>query len=73
MKSSADIRFCARVKFGMCILPISFDKQFVRDFLEKIKWDKQPPAPSLPEDASYKSSEKHQEALKRLNGGPLLP
>ncbi len=46
--------------------PPSFDKQFVRDYLEKIQWDKQPPAPNLPEDVIRKTAEKYGEALKRL-------
>jgi phosphoribosylaminoimidazole-succinocarboxamide synthase len=44
----------------------SFDKQFVRDYLESLDWDKNPPAPSLPPDVVEKSSEKYHEALDRL-------
>ncbi len=44
----------------------SFDKQFVRDYLSSIDWDKNPPAPSLPADVVEKSSEKYHEALHRL-------
>jgi len=44
----------------------SFDKQFVRDYLERIKWDKKPPAPELPEEVILKTKEKYEEALKRL-------
>ena len=44
----------------------SFDKQFVRDYLESIDWDKRPPAPSLPPDVVRKTSEKYKEALERL-------
>jgi phosphoribosylaminoimidazole-succinocarboxamide synthase len=44
----------------------SFDKQFVRDYLEEIKWNKQPPAPSLPEDVARKTSEKYIEAYRIL-------
>jgi phosphoribosylaminoimidazole-succinocarboxamide synthase len=44
----------------------SFDKQFVRDYLESLDWDKNPPAPSLPADVILKTSEKYKEALKRL-------
>jgi len=44
----------------------SFDKQFVRDYLSSIGWDKNPPAPDLPEDVIQKSSEKYHEALERL-------
>lgn len=46
----------------------SFDKQFVRDYLESIKWDKNPPAPSLPDEIIEKSVEKYNEALTRLAG-----
>lgn len=46
--------------------PASFDKQFVRDYLEKIEWNKQPPVPTLPEDVVGKTAEKYKEALKRL-------
>jgi len=44
----------------------SFDKQFVRDYLDSIKWDKKPPAPELPEEVIIKTKEKYEEALKRL-------
>lgn len=44
----------------------SFDKQFVRDYLESLDWDKKPPAPSLPPDVVRKTSEKYKEALERL-------
>ncbi len=44
----------------------SFDKQFVRDYLESIKWDKEPPVPILPEDVIRKTREKYAEALRRL-------
>lgn len=46
----------------------SYDKQFVRDYLEEIKWDKNPPAPNLPADVIKKTSEKYKEALKVLAG-----
>lgn len=48
--------------------PPSFDKQYVRDYLESIKWDKKPPAPKLPAEVITKTSEKYQEALKRITG-----
>jgi len=44
----------------------SFDKQYVRDYLEAIHWDKNPPAPPLPEEVVIKTVEKYQEALNRL-------
>jgi len=49
----------------------SFDKQFVRDYLESIHWNKQPPPPSLPSDVVEKTSEKYREAHRRLTGKPL--
>lgn len=51
--------------------PPSFDKQFVRDYLESLDWDKQPPAPSLPENIIAKTSAKYLEAYERLTGRPL--
>jgi phosphoribosylaminoimidazole-succinocarboxamide synthase len=50
---------------------LSFDKQYVRDYLETLNWDKQPPAPALPDDVIRKTSEKYQEAYSRLTGHPL--
>ena len=49
----------------------SFDKQFVRDYLEKIGWNKQPPAPELPEDIVSATSSKYVEALRVLTGRDL--
>jgi phosphoribosylaminoimidazole-succinocarboxamide synthase len=49
----------------------SFDKQYVRDYLESIKWDKQPPAPGLPEDVARRTSGKYVEAYRRLTGREL--
>jgi len=48
--------------------PPSFDKQFVRDYLETLDWDKTPPGPELPEEIAAKTAEKYQEALRRLTG-----
>jgi phosphoribosylaminoimidazole-succinocarboxamide synthase len=48
--------------------PPSYDKQFVRDWLESIGWNKQPPAPEVPADVLQKTSDKYQEALRRLIG-----
>jgi phosphoribosylaminoimidazole-succinocarboxamide synthase len=50
---------------------LSFDKQFVRDYLESIHWNKQPPAPALPEEVADKTSQKYQEAFRRLSGREL--
>ena len=49
----------------------SFDKQFVRDYLEQIHWNKQPPVPSLPDDVVEKTREKYLEAFRRLTGREL--
>lgn len=49
----------------------SFDKQFVRDYLETLDWDKTPPAPSLPDEVIEKTSEKYHEAYKRITGKDL--
>ena len=46
--------------------PPSFDKQFVRDYLESIGWDKKPPAPELPDDIAAKTAAKYREAQNRL-------
>jgi phosphoribosylaminoimidazole-succinocarboxamide synthase len=49
----------------------SFDKQFVRDYLESIRWNKQPPAPPLPEEVAAKTSEKYRQAYRVLTGREL--
>ncbi len=49
----------------------SFDKQYVRDYLEKIRWNKQPPAPALPKDVVEGTSAKYLEAYRRLTGREL--
>jgi phosphoribosylaminoimidazole-succinocarboxamide synthase len=49
----------------------SFDKQFVRDYLEAVGWNKQPPAPELPEDVVRKTQEKYEQALDLLTGPAL--
>ena len=49
----------------------SFDKQFVRDYLERIAWDKKPPVPALPDDVVAKTREKYVEAFRRLTGREL--
>jgi phosphoribosylaminoimidazole-succinocarboxamide synthase len=49
----------------------SFDKQFVRDYLEEIRWDKQPPVPALPEEVVMRTREKYLEGYRRLTGREL--
>ena len=49
----------------------SYDKQYVRDYLEQIHWNKQPPAPALPPDVARRTSEKYLEAYRQLTGHEL--
>ncbi len=49
----------------------SFDKQFVRDYLLSIRWDKKPPVPNLPDEIIQKTSQKYREAYERLTGKTL--
>jgi phosphoribosylaminoimidazole-succinocarboxamide synthase len=49
----------------------SFDKQFVRDYLESIQWNKKAPAPSLPDDVAERTQAKYLEAFRRLTGREL--
>ena len=49
----------------------SFDKQYVRDYLEQIRWNKQPPVPSLPDDVIARTRQKYVEAYRRLTGKEL--
>lgn len=49
----------------------SFDKQFLRDYLLSIKWNKTPPAPELPEEVILKTGRKYREAYEKLVGKPL--
>ncbi len=50
----------------------SFDKQFVRDYLEQIRWNKQPPVPTLPDEVVVRTREKYVEAFRRLTGRDLM-
>ncbi len=59
-------RFWPADQYRIGTSPPSFDKQFVRDWLEAQKWNKQPPAPALPADVLRKTAEKYEEALKLL-------
>ena len=52
--------------------PPSFDKQFVRDYLETLDWDKTPPGPKLPAEIIEKTAAKYREAFERLTGARLL-
>jgi len=61
-------RFWPVAGYRTGISPPSFDKQFVRDWLEAHHWNKQPPAPALPVDVLEKTAEKYREALRLLVG-----
>ena len=64
-------RFWPASEYKVGISPPSFDKQFVRDYLETLTWNKKAPAPKLPADVLAKTSEKYREALERLTGRKL--
>jgi phosphoribosylaminoimidazole-succinocarboxamide synthase len=59
-------RFWPVDQYRVGISPPSFDKQFVRDYLETLVWNKQPPAPHLPPEVIAKTAEKYREAEERL-------
>ncbi len=61
-------RFWPADRYRPGISPPSFDKQFVRDYLESIGWDKRPPAPELPQEIIDKTAEKYREAERRITG-----
>jgi phosphoribosylaminoimidazole-succinocarboxamide synthase len=48
----------------------AFDKQYVRDWLDRSGWNHEPPAPALPEDVVARTAERYAEALRRLTGPP---
>jgi phosphoribosylaminoimidazole-succinocarboxamide synthase len=64
-------RFWPADEYRPGISPPSYDKQYVRDYLEALGWKKTPPAPRLPADVIAKTSEKYREALFRLTGRKL--
>jgi phosphoribosylaminoimidazole-succinocarboxamide synthase len=64
-------RFWPADSYQVGISPPSFDKQYVRDYLESLTWDKTPPAPKLPEDVIARTSQKYRDALERLTGRKL--
>ena len=61
-------RFWPVDSYRVGVSPPSFDKQFVRDYLETLHWNKQPPGPRLPSAVIARTSEKYREALARLTG-----
>lgn len=64
-------RFWPASDYTVGTSPPSFDKQYVRDYLETLDWDKTPPAPALPEEVGRRTSEKYLDAYARLTGSPL--
>jgi phosphoribosylaminoimidazole-succinocarboxamide synthase len=64
-------RFWPADQYQVGISPPSYDKQFVRDYLETLDWDKTPPAPKLPAEVIEKTSAKYREALERIAGKKL--
>jgi phosphoribosylaminoimidazole-succinocarboxamide synthase len=64
-------RFWPADEYSVGQSPPSFDKQFVRDWLEKQPWDKTPPPPALPAEVIAKTADKYREALRRLTGEEL--
>ena len=64
-------RFWPADQYAVGQSPPSFDKQFVRDYLETLDWDKTPPAPQLPGDVIARTAAKYVEAFQRLTGGKL--
>jgi phosphoribosylaminoimidazole-succinocarboxamide synthase len=64
-------RFWPADSYKVGMSPPSYDKQYVRDYLETLDWDKTPPAPKLPADVIKRTSEKYREALQRLTGRTL--
>ena len=64
-------RFWPADQYQVGMSPPSYDKQFVRDYLETLDWDKTPPAPRLPADVIARTSAKYREALEKLTGKKL--
>ena len=64
-------RFWPEDTYQLGSSPMSFDKQFVRDYLETLDWDKTPPGPNLPSEILLKSRDKYLEAYKLLTGSDL--
>jgi len=61
-------RFWPLEKYSVGEDQFSFDKQYVRDYLESVGWNKQPPAPKLPPNVVNETSKKYIEAYQRLTG-----
>jgi phosphoribosylaminoimidazole-succinocarboxamide synthase len=65
-------RFWPADSYRVGISPPSFDKQYVRDYLETLDWNKTPPGPRLPSDVIQRTAAKYREALERLTGSKLV-
>jgi phosphoribosylaminoimidazole-succinocarboxamide synthase len=65
-------RFWPAESYAVGSNPPSYDKQYVRDWLESIHWNKAPPAPALPDDVAKRTSEKYMEAFEKLTGKKLV-
>lgn len=63
-------RFWRADDYAPGVSPESFDKQYVRDYLESLDWDKQPPGPELPAEVVEQTAARYREALQRLTGTP---
>ena len=64
-------RFWPAKQYQVGISPPSYDKQFVRDYLETLDWDKRAPAPHLPDQVVSRTADKYRDALERLTGQRL--
>jgi len=64
-------RFWPADRYEVGTSPFSYDKQYVRDFLESSGWDKKPPAPALPDEVVEKTRAKYIEAYERLTNSPF--
>jgi len=64
-------RFWPASEYAVGISPPSFDKQFVRDYLETLDWDKTAPGPKLPAEIATKTAEKYRQAADALKGPPI--
>jgi len=65
-------RFWPAESYAVGKNPPSYDKQYVRDWLESCGWDKTPPAPALPDDVAKRTSDKYMEAFVKLTDTELV-
>lgn len=64
-------RFWPKESYKVGMAPPSFDKQYVRDYLEKVKWNKAPPAPELPDEVVRGTTQRYLEAYRKITGNDL--